>query len=85
MLGPTIEILTNAPVDGAGIEAPSLFFDVGSSLYVLMFNAGCFVKSGYRIEYATSADVAGPYTRRGYWSRQGARRGIFSCPEGLMF
>jgi beta-xylosidase len=82
-LGPPIQIMTNTPDDGAGIEAPSLFYDVQSSLYVLMFNAGCYVKSGYRVEYAVSGDVVGPYTRMGVLVATGDTEGDIQLPGGM--
>jgi beta-xylosidase len=82
-VGPAVEILTNNPRDGAGIEAPRLFYDVASKLYVLAFNTGCLTQSTYQIAYATSSIVAGPYTWRGPLVATGQTSGDIQLPGGL--
>jgi beta-xylosidase len=63
LLGNPVELLHNTPADGPNIEAPALVFVPASGLYFLFFNSGCFKLPRYRIEYATSKDLDGPYTR----------------------
>jgi beta-xylosidase len=62
-LGDPVELLHNIVADGPNIEAPALVFDHGTGLYFLFYNAGCFKSSKYRIEYATSDTLTGPYVR----------------------
>ena len=62
-LGEPVELLHNTPADGPNIEAPALIFEPGSDLYFLFFNSGCFKLPGYKIEYATSRSIDGPYMR----------------------
>ena len=81
-VGPAIEILANIPSDGAGVEAPTLFYDTTSGLYVLLFNSGCFTSTDYSILYATAPTVTGPYTRRGVLFATGQPREIYNCLEG---
>jgi beta-xylosidase len=83
LVGPVVEILTNDPSDGAGIEAPSLFYDAASGLYVLTFNSGCFTQSTYQIAYARSRVVTGPYTRMGPLVVTGQTSGDIQLPGGL--
>ncbi|KAF2165293.1 glycoside hydrolase family 43 protein [Zasmidium cellare ATCC 36951] len=47
--------------DNGIVEAPSLA-KVGST-YVLFFSSGCYATSNYRVNYATSSSLLGPYTR----------------------
>ena len=82
-VGPAIEILANIPSDGAGIEAPTLFYDTTSGLYVLLFNSGCFTSTDYSILYATAPTVTGPYTRRGVLFATGATAGDIQLPGGI--
>ena len=82
-VGPAIQIITNEASDGAGIEAPSLFYDRGSGQYVLMFNAGCFTNTAYRIEYATATSIEGPYTRKGPFIVTGSTAGKIQLPGGI--
>lgn len=62
-IGEPVELLHNTPTDGPDIEAPALVFHPGSGLYFLFYNSGCFLLPRYRIEYATSQTLTGPYTR----------------------
>ena len=62
-LGDPIELLHNIPSDGPNIEAPALVFIPGTGLYFLFFNSGCFKLPRYRIDYATSSTINGPYQR----------------------
>jgi len=63
LIGDPVELLHNIPADGPNIEAPALVFIPDSRLYFLFYNAGCFKLSRYRIEYATSKTLTGPYMR----------------------
>lgn len=62
-IGKPVKLLDNTPADGPNIEAPALVYDISTKLYFLMYNAGCFKDPQYRIEYATSESIEGPYTR----------------------
>ena len=63
LLGEPVELLHNTPADGPNVEAPALVYVKNTGLYYLFFNSGCFKLPGYRIEYATSKTLTGPYTR----------------------
>ena len=58
-----VELIRNIPSDGPNIEAPALIYDPTRQLYILFFNAHCFTTLTYRILYATSKTLLGPYTR----------------------
>ncbi len=62
-IGEPVELLQNIPADGPNIEAPALMFSVETGMYFLFYNAGCFKSFKYRIEYATSMSLTGPYMR----------------------
>lgn len=63
LTGDPVELLHNIPADGPNIEAPALVFIPNSGLYFLFYSAGCFKSPRYRIEYATSKTLTGPYMR----------------------
>jgi beta-xylosidase len=63
LIGDPVELLHNIPADGPNIEAPALVFIPDSGRYFLFYNAGCFKLPRYRIEYATSKILTGPYIR----------------------
>jgi beta-xylosidase len=63
LLGKPLELLHNTPADGPNVEAPALVYVSSTRLYYLFFNSGCFKLPQYRIEYATSNTLTGPYTR----------------------
>jgi beta-xylosidase len=62
-IGEPVELLHSTPADGPDIEAPALVFHPGSGIYFLFYNSECFMSPRYRIEYATSKTLTGPYTR----------------------
>ena len=62
-IGAPIEILRNIPSDGPYVEAPSLSFLDGK--YILFFSPQCFVSPKYKVEYAISNNIKGPYKRQG--------------------
>ena len=62
-IGEPVELLQNIPADGPNIEAPALIFSEETGMYFLFYNAGCFKSLKYRIEYATSTSLTGPYVR----------------------
>lgn len=43
------------------VEAPALV--KSGSNFILFFSNGCFTKSTYTVNYATSTSITGPYTR----------------------
>jgi beta-xylosidase len=63
LLGKPVELLHNTPADGPDIEAPALIYVNSTRRYYLFFNSGCYKLLRYRIEYATSKTLTGPYTR----------------------
>lgn len=58
-----VTILDRIAEDGPLVEAPSLV-KVGET-YTLFYSSGCTREDSYTVKYATSMDIAGPYTRRG--------------------
>ena len=62
-IGAPVELLRNDASDGPDIEAPALMFDSTSGLYILIYNSGCFKLPRYRVKYATSKSLYGPYTK----------------------
>jgi len=64
-IGSPVTILNNNGASDDGIvEAPSLV-KTASGQYVLFFSSGCYADGTYTVNYATSASIAGPYTRYG--------------------
>lgn len=60
--GPT-QLITNGPLDGPYVEAPSLTFLNGK--YVLFFSSQCYATPKYDVSYAISDKITGPYTKYG--------------------
>ncbi len=83
LIGNGIAILTNGPDDGPMVEAPSLFYDGNDRQWVLFFNSGCFTDSGYKIEYATSSSISGPYARQGTFLATGSTSANVRLPGGI--
>ncbi|KAL9081353.1 MAG: hypothetical protein Q9157_000072 [Trypethelium eluteriae] len=63
-VGPAFTILTNEPVDGPLVEAPSLIRSSGGN-YTLFYSSNCFTTAAYDVAYATATNIMGPYTRAG--------------------
>ena len=60
--GPPITILDRTDEDGPLVEAPALARTV-DGVYFLFFSSGCTRLPSYDLKYATSTNIAGPYTR----------------------
>jgi beta-xylosidase len=59
--GPS-QILDRDDRDGPLVEAPSLYRS-SEGVYFLFFASGCFSSNTYATSYATSKNIAGPYTK----------------------
>lgn len=81
LIGEGIQLLTNTAEDGPKVEAPTMFYD--GSQWVLFYNSGCFVDTSYRIRYATSDSIIGPYTRRGTFLETGSTAANVQVPGGI--
>lgn len=62
-IGSPIQLITNGPLDGPVVEAPSLTYMNGK--YVLFFSSNCFATTKYDVAYATATNIKGPYTKYG--------------------
>ena len=83
LIGGGVEILANGPDDGPMVEAPSLFYDSNNARWVLFFNSQCFTDTAYRIDYATSSSIAGPYSRQGTFLSTGSTTANVQLPGGI--
>ncbi|KAL8348820.1 hypothetical protein RB601_002239 [Gaeumannomyces tritici] len=62
-VGPAVQILDRADVDGPLVEAPALARTRDGGSYVLLFSSHCFSSPRYNVNYAVARAVAGPYGR----------------------
>ncbi|GAB7362737.1 hypothetical protein MBLNU230_g3043t1 [Neophaeotheca triangularis] len=62
-IGAPVQLITNGPLDGPVVEAPTLTRLGGK--YVLFFSSNCFATPKYDVAYATSNNVGGPYKKYG--------------------
>jgi hypothetical protein len=60
--GEAITILDRTKGDGPLVEAPSLI-RTDEGIYILFFSTGCTFDPSYKLKYATSLNITGPYTR----------------------
>ncbi|EJF59365.1 Arabinanase/levansucrase/invertase [Dichomitus squalens LYAD-421 SS1] len=61
LLGSPVTLITNDPVDGGLVEAPSLVYWDG--WYYLFFSSNSYNTLAYDISYAVSQSVTGPFTK----------------------
>ncbi|KAL0579061.1 hypothetical protein V5O48_002954 [Marasmius crinis-equi] len=61
LLDSPVTLITNDPVDGGLVEAPSMVFWKG--WYYLFFSSNNFNSRNYDISYAVSQNVLGPFTK----------------------
>ena len=83
LIGGGTQILTNGPDDGALVEAPALFYNGFGGEWTLYYSSGCFVDTNYRIAYATSSDIMGPYERQGTFLETGSTASDLQLPGGI--
>jgi len=64
LMGSPTQLITNSIADGPVTEAPSLS-QMPDGTFVLFFSSNCFATTLYDVAYATSKNIAGPYTKGG--------------------
>ncbi|KAK5133693.1 hypothetical protein LTR08_007447 [Meristemomyces frigidus] len=62
-IGNPIQMITNGPLDGPYVEAPSLSKLGGK--FVLFFSSNCFATTKYDVSYAIASNIKGPYVKYG--------------------
>ncbi|KAH8781383.1 glycosyl hydrolase family 43 protein [Diaporthe sp. PMI_573] len=70
-VGSPVQILDRVDEDGPLVEAPQII-GTPDGPYVLFYSSHCFTDPKYDVKYATSNNIAGPYTRRGQLLASGA-------------
>ncbi|KAF1955900.1 Arabinanase/levansucrase/invertase [Byssothecium circinans] len=75
--GSPITILDRTDSDGPLVEAPSLI-RTDQGIYILFFSTGCTFDPSYKLKYATSPNITGPYTRASHPLLETGTHGLYA-------